>query len=539
MIKLQYVLPRKEGLKLKNNNRKGSFLESAFILTISTAFVKLAGLLFTIPISNMLGGEGMGYFYAAYDIYNMLAVLASAGLPVAVSRMISETLVAGNTDEAERIYKVSTRIFTIIGAVIAFAMFFGADVFAAIIKSPNSGMSIRVLAVTAFCAFVMSSLRGYFQGHSIMTYTAVSQVIEALSKLILGCALAYVLLRTELAYVGGSAGAIMGVSVGAVLSVTYLLVSKRRFSKSEKPSGMPVRGDKAIIKELFRIAIPVSLGASVMSLVNLIDTTVIMRVLQDGLGYTYERANWLYGVFGNAKKIFNFPSAFIIPFTVSILPVLTAAYTAKDKDGVAKNLTNCFKYAMLLALPAGIGITILAEPIMHIIYFRTPDEANAGAPILAVFGIAVILYAVVTISGAILQSFGQVGKPLISLCVGGAIKCVLNAFLVGIASVNILGAPIATCVCYAVMTVMNLCFLKKYMTGCRAIVTNTLKIAGASVVMGVFAYLVCSPLSAMLSVRKGGLIAIILAAAVYAVLVVLFKIITVKEIKSVFRKGKK
>lgn len=141
-------------------------------------------------------------------------------------------------------------------------MFFGADVFAAIIKSPNSGMSIRVLAVTAFCAFVMSSLRGYFQGHSIMTYTAVSQVIEALSKLILGCALAYVLLRTELAYVGGSAGAIMGVSVGAVLSVTYLLISKRRFSKSEKPSGMPVRGDKAIIKELFRIAIPVSLGAS-------------------------------------------------------------------------------------------------------------------------------------------------------------------------------------------------------------------------------------------------------------------------------------
>lgn len=109
-------------MKLKNNNRKGSFLESAFILTISTAFVKLAGLLFTIPISNMLGGEGMGYFYAAYDIYNMLAVLASAGLPVAVSRMISETLVAGNTDEAERIYKVSTRIFTIIGAVIAFAM---------------------------------------------------------------------------------------------------------------------------------------------------------------------------------------------------------------------------------------------------------------------------------------------------------------------------------------------------------------------------------------------------------------------------------
>lgn len=485
----------------------------------------------------MLGGEGMGYFYAAYDIYNMLAVLASAGLPVAVSRMISETLVSGNTDEAERIYKVSLKIFTIIGAVIAAVMFFGADLFAAIIKSPNSGLSIRVLSLTAFCSFVMSALRGYFQGHSIMIHTAVSQVIEAFAKLVLGCALAYVLLKTELEYVGGSAGAIMGVSVGAVFAVAYLLISKKRFNKSVSLAGMPVRGDGAIIKELFRIAIPVSLGASVMSLVNLIDTTVIMRVLQDGLGYTYERANWLYGVFGNAKKIFNFPSAFIVPFSVSILPILTAAYTAKDKDGVAKNMTNCFRYAMMLALPAGIGITILAEPIMNIIYFNTPEEANAGAPLLAVYGIAVILYAIVAISNAILQSFGQVNKPLISLCVGGVIKCGLNALLVGFESVNIMGAPIATCACYVVMIAMNLVFMRKYLAGCGAIITNTLKILAASVIMGAAAYFIYSPLSSALGVRMGGLVAIVLAACLYAVLVVVFGIFTVKEVKSLLGRG--
>ena len=149
--------------------------------------MKLAGLLFTIPIANMLGGDGMGYFYAAYDIYNMLAVLASAGLPVAVSRMVSETLVSGNTAEADRIYTISVRIFTILGAVIAAVMFFGADGLAAVIKNPNAGMSIRALSITSFCAFVMSALRGYFQGHSIMKYTAVSQVIEAFAKLFFGC----------------------------------------------------------------------------------------------------------------------------------------------------------------------------------------------------------------------------------------------------------------------------------------------------------------------------------------------------------------
>ncbi len=483
----------------------------------------------------MLGGDGMGYFYAAYDIYNMLAVLASAGLPVAVSRMISETLVLGNTDEAERIYKVSLKIFTEIGAVIAAVMFFGADILASLIKNPNAELSIRVLAVTAFCAFVMSSLRGYFQGHSIMIHTALSQVIEAFAKLFLGCVLAFVLMKTELEYIGGSAGAIMGVSLGAVLAVVYLLAAKKRHNKTTVPSGMPVRDDKAIIKELFRIAIPVSLGASVMSLVNLIDTTVIMRVLQDGLGYTYERANWLYGVFGNAKKIFNFPSAFIVPFSVSILPILTAAFTAKDKDGVVKNMTNCFKYSLMLALPAGVGILTLARPIMNIIYFNTPEEADAGSPLLAVFGIAVILYAVVSITGAILQSFGRVNKPLISLTVGGIIKCALNAVLVGFDDINIMGAPIATCVCYVVMIVMNLIFMREYLSGCSAIIVNTAKTILAAAVMGVVTYFTYTLASPVLGLKLAGLSAIAVAVAVYAVLVLILKIMSVKELKSMIK----
>ncbi len=527
----------KKVLFLKNQNTKGSFLQGAFVLTISTAFVKLAGLLFTVPVANILGGEGMGYFYTAYDIYNMLAVLASAGLPVAVSRMVSETLVHGNTDEAERIYTVSVRIFTLIGALIAAFMFFGADLLAALLKNPNAGLSIRVLAVTAFCAFVMSALRGYFQGHSIMSRTAVSQVIEAFAKLILGVVLATVLIKTELSFIGGSAGAIAGVSVGAVLAVIYLLISKKRHDRGICPAGMPVRSDKAILKELFRIAIPVSLGASVMSLVNLIDTAVIMRVLQDTLSYSYEDANWLYGVFGNAKKIFNFPSAFIVPFSVSILPVLTAALTAGNKEGVQKNMTACFKYAMMLALPAGVGISVLASPIMHIIYFNTPEEAAAGAPILAVFGLAVILYAVVSISGAILQSFGLVNRPLISLCVGGAIKCLLNAVLVGVEDINILGAPIATCVCYVVMIGMNLYFLRKYLSGCGAIVKNTLKTLLAALLMGGAAYLLYQPLSVALGVKMGGLLSILGAACVYAVLILVFKIVTVAELKSMLKKG--
>lgn len=174
---------------------------------------------------------------------------------------------------------------------------------------------------------------------------------------------------------------------------------------------------------------------------------------------------------------------------------------------------------------------------MHIIYSRTPEEADAGAPLLAVFGIAVILYAVVSISGSVLQSFGQVNKPLISLCVGGVIKCGLNAFLVGFEDINIMGAPIATCVCYVVMIAMNITFLKEYLVGCGAIFKNTAKIAVASLIMGVFAYIIYSPISGMLGVKMGGLVAIVLAALLYAVLVMLFKIVTINEIKSVIKRG--
>ena len=531
---------------LNNSTRKGSFLEGAFILTISTAFVKLAGLFFTFPIAGILKDGGMGVFYSAYDIYNMFAVLASAGLPVAVSRMISETLVSGNHREAERIYQVAVRLFTAIGALIAGFMFVFGDWLAARIGNPDAGLSIRVLAVTAFCAFVMSALRGYFQGHSVMIYTAVSQVIEAVVKLVLGIVLALIVVRAGAGDAKSSAAAITGVSVGAVLAVIFLLIGKKRFDRNTVLPDLPVRSDKAIIRELFRIAIPVSLGSSVMSVVNVIDNFIIMHLLQEGikigpftlsgLDFGYEAAKGLNGVFGNAKKIFNFPSAFIVPFTVSILPVLTAAWTARDREGVKKNLTNCFKYSLMLALPAGVGMFILAAPIFSILYPK--GNAQEGVPMLATFGIAVILYAVVSVTGAILQAFGRVNLPLVSLTVGGVIKCVLTTVLVSIPALNIKGAPIATCVCYVVMIAMNLLFLAQFMRGCaKPILLNVAKTGAAAVLMGGAAYLLAIPLESALGLRLGGLAAIALAGAVYVALIFVFRVVTLDELKTIRRRG--
>ena len=535
---------------------KKSFLQSALVLTIATFFVKIAGLVFTVAIQQYaLRDTGMAVFYGAYDIYNLFAVLASAGLPVAVSRMISETLVRENHDEAQKIYKVSIRLFIYIGAALAAIMLIFGDGLAALLNNPDSGLSIRVLSVTAFCAFMMSALRGYFQGHSYMRPTAVSQVIEAFVKLGLGMSLAVIIMKAGGTDKTGSAGALIGVSVGAVLAVVYLLFKKRKFDKEIVLTGMETRSTKAIVKELFRIAIPVSLGASVMSVVNVIDNYLIMNILQEGapvfaariggFGLSYESAKELFGIFGNAKKIFNLPSAFIVPFTVSILPALTAAYVSKNRKDVVGNLTSCFKYSMMLALPAGIGMIILAKPIYNLLY-RT-ENTDLGAVMLAIFGLAVILYAVVSITGSILQAFGKVNMPLVSLVVGGIVKCILTAVLVSTPSIGIIGAPIATCICYVVMIFMNFFFLRKFMKGSvKRILVNFIKTLVATVLMGGAAYLVYTLLSSRIDIFASRTIQLVttiafigVAVVVYVAAIFLFKVVTPGELKETLGRRKK
>ena len=265
-----------------NKTSRGSFLEGAFILTVATAFVKLAGLLFKFPVAWILGDSGMGVYYHAYEIYNFLAVLASMGLPVAVSRVVSETLVSDNYAEAEKIYKVSIRLFAVIGIVVAAVMAIFGDQLAFLLEGNSyAGNSIRVLSVTAFCAFIMSAQRGYFQGYSTMMPTAVSQVIEAVVKLGLGISLALVAVSANAGDSLSAAAAISGVSVGAICAVIFLFVWKKKSERKNIPCDMPVRSSKRIIWELFRIAVPVSLGQSVISLVALIDNFIIMHSISN------------------------------------------------------------------------------------------------------------------------------------------------------------------------------------------------------------------------------------------------------------------
>lgn len=519
-------------MKEVKQTQTNKFLSGATVLLISTAIVKIIGFLFTVPLVNILGGDGMGYFYSAYSIYDMLAVIASAGLPVAVSRMVSEALQKGNPDYAEKIHRISLFIFTLIGIVVSAVMFFGAEMFADFIKNPNSALSIKALSITALCAFILSSYRGYFQGYSDMIPTAVSQVIEALSKLVIGYTLAYVIMKTTSSYTNGSAGAIVGVSVGSVLAVLFLSAVKlKKYNNKYDLSGMK-NDSGVIIKELFHIAIPISLGALILGVIGLIDTTMIMRQLQNSAGFTEAEANWMYGVFGMTRKLFNLPPALILSFTISIIPSLTAAITRKDTESQKTNITDAIKYTLMIAFPAGIAFLMLSEPIMNIIYHNVPDEAAAGTPILSVLGIAMIFNSLVLITNAILQSYKKVNFPVLSGAVGGLIKVFVNMILVGNRSINIMGAPIASFICYAVMFIMNAIYLKKQLSFKLNIWKTVFLILTASLVMGGFSLLIYNIMIPFAGIVISGIICIGVGVCVYAVLIIAFKIITLSEISA-------
>ena len=523
---------------MKPINEANRFIHGAFVLTVTTAIVKIIGFLFTVFLGNLLSADGMGYFYTSYDIYNMLTVLATAGLPVAVSRMISEAKQQKKAADISRIFKVALMAFSSVGIIISLVMFFGADQWTAFITNPNASPAIKALAITSFLAFVMSAMRGYFQGHSDMVPTAVSQVIESLSKLVIGCTLAYYIMRSTDSYAMGAAGAILGVSIGAVLAVIILTFYKRRYNKLYYGdiTDSPTRTDKDILVDLVKLSIPISLGASVMSIVNFFDMTLIMRVLQDVLNYTYEEANWLFGVYGNAKKIFNLPAAFIIPFSVSILPALTSAITRGDKDQIRTNIVSAFKFPMMISFPAGVGLMALAYPILSIIYFTKPDEVTAGAPLLAVLGLAVILNSVVTITNAILQSYKKVNFSMIAMIVGAVVKLVFNWGLIQIPSMNIMGAPIATCACYAVIAAMNILYLRKLIPPKSNVVKNLAAITAAAVIMGLSAFGLYNLTSQFINAKIACMLTIMVAFAIYLVFIFLFKVITKAELKSMLKR---
>mgnify|MGYP000125615907 CR=1 FL=1 len=435
--------------------KKQSFLGGAAILTAAVVIVKLIGAAYKIPLSNILGSAGQTYFDTAYQIYNFLLTFSTAGLPLAISRMTSQAHAQGLENEKRKIFRTSIWLFFGLGLVCSVLMFFRADALARFLNNSLASTAVQALAPAVFCVCLLACMRGYTQGQGNMTPTAVSQMTESAGKLAIGLGLCLVLLHRGADSSLCAAGAIAGVTAGSLLSLAvlavYLLRRCRPVIASDTPPARP-----AVLRELLTAGIPITLGAAGMSLITLLDQALVMSTLQNTLGYTEAAATALYGEYTFGMTLFALPPSFIYPVTVSLVPDIAAALARGDRAAAGRSTAAALKLTTLIALPAGAGLSVLAGPILHLLYPAVPATAEAAAYHLTILGIACIFVCLMVATNGALQAYGKEYIPVVTLLCGGVLKIVTNYLMVGDPATNVRGAPVSTLYCYALIVVLNL-----------------------------------------------------------------------------------
>ena len=448
---------------------KNLFFSGVLVLTVSNILIKVLGLLLKIPLTNMIGEEGMGYFNLAYSVYKWFYMVSTAGLPVAVSIMVSESRLRNRRLEVRQIYKVTMILFVIVGIIGSCAMFFGAGLFAKAQDVPKGRYCIMAIAPTLFFICISSAIRGYFQGFQNMVPTAISQIIEAAGKLTLGLLFGYYALHVAnngegypIEYV--AAFTIAGLTVGVLFGMVFLLVSKfifRPIFNSAVEEDFEVRSTKTIAKILVITAIPITISSSVMSLTDLFDSMIVIRQLKS-IGFSDKVATELYGNYTSlAVPMFNMPPALIYPISYSIVPLLSGEIAAHGQTRVRQIINSAMKIALVIALPCALGMSVLSKPILSLL-FHDEGMVDRGAPLLSILALAVIFIGIIAISNAVLQAHKLERKPIISMIAGSVVKLVTSWILVGTEGVGIYGTPISSVLCYLTIALVNLYFILRY-----------------------------------------------------------------------------
>lgn len=524
----------KSGKAVKTSTKL--FFSGVVVLTVANLLVKVIGLLFKIPMNSVVGDEGMGYYTSAYTIYTFFYMISTAGLPSAVSIMISKARSEGKLDQIKRIFRITVGLFFIVGLIGMVAMFAGAHSFANMLKAGPTYICIMAIAPTLFFICISSALRGYFQGFQQMVPTAISELIEAICKLALGIIFAiYALDRGYQIHVV-AAYAAAGLTIGAGLGMVYLCITKLLFKESAyteefiSESGVSHDVDPTgrILKNLIAIALPITISASVMSLTNMIDMVIVQRLLQEN-GMTQEMATTVYGNYTTlAVPMFNLPPVLIYPISAALLPLLTVARKSGDSQRSRTIMESALRVTVLIGVPCAFGMSALAKPILNLFY-RVSESIDMAAPLLRILAPSTLFVCILSITNVILQACDQVRKPVISMLSGAVVKLVSNYFL--IQHIGMKGTPISTFLCYLTVTCLNFIFVAKYAN----IVPNIRRvflrpfacgIACAATALGAYTLY-----ESFISPKIATIAAIGTAGIIYVLLIFLLKAVTADDVR--------
>ena len=439
---------------------KQNFLKGAAILAAASIFVKIVGAIYKIPLFNVLNDDAArGTFQVTYNVYTLILTISTAGIPAALSRLVSTAQAGGKTSLVKRYFSVAMPAFLLVGIAAMAVMLVFADAFAGLMNDSMAAPGIRVLAPAVLFVCIISVYRGYAQGFENMIPTAMSQVVEVVCKAAFGVAAAIWLKNMGYALHLVSAGAITGVTVGLGLSVPLLVWYKRRLDRNLTAAvdAAPATGWPGVLGTIMKVSIPITLSASFMSIMTVIDTSVVLGRLQSGLQMlTEQAARAEFGIYTLGLTVYNLPPAIVVPVSVSIIPAIAAAVAKGRKDEAGGIMQSSVKLVNLLAMPAGAGIMVLSSPILAALY---DDHRQITSTVLLILGAASFFVCLQYVTTAILQANGHERVALLTIPVGAALKIILGYILVGNPAIGIIGTPIGTLMCFLVISALNLTFI--------------------------------------------------------------------------------
>ena len=502
--------------------KKQNFLQGTALLAMATAIVKVIGALYKIPLNAIIGEQGFGYFNTAYEIYNVLLMISTAGLPVAMSRMISQASSLGHYNQVRRIYATARGIFLGLGIVGTLLMTVFCRQLAVFQNQPDAWAAIGCLGPCVLLICIMSTFRGFFQGQSNMLPTSVSQVLEAVVKLIVGMVAALAIMKLTNSIPLAAGGAILGVTASCLVSSFYLFGCFRKSYKFLPVTDEPVTGYKDTAKGLLIIAIPITLGSAGLQLLTMLETKIYMGQLLSH-GWTQSEADTMRGIYGMTQTIFNMPCAFITPITISIIPAITGQITLKNFAEARSTEESAARITGLISMPCAFGLAILAEPVTALLGGYTGDNLALAGTLMAILGACIAFNAIVLVTTAIMQAHGHVNRPVINMLIGGVLKLAAIYILTGNKSIGIVGTPIGTLICYVAIAALNLFSIRSLLQDPPAIVKNLLRSFLSAVLMGVFV------LAALIGLKTLGISSrLILCGAPIAVGVLVYLIAAIK-----------
>jgi stage V sporulation protein B len=518
--------------KIEKEN-KTSFMENVLMLMIAQIVIKILGFIYKIVIINVkgFGDVGNGYYNAGYQIYALLLTLSSVGVPSAVAKLVSERKAIGDIKGADKIFKISLKLFTSIGAILSILLFLLAPVIAdKVLNVPDVKYTIMVLAPAIAFVAVSSVIRGYFAGLGTMKATVFSQTIEQFFNCVLTITFVYSLIGKSSAIM--AAGGNLSTTLAVIIAFYYLWIFYKRRKKSialeckKQTVEIENKTTKQLIKIILMISIPLTIG-SLMSVINsTIDTITISNGIQKayegiiiGKAALEQKAMEMAGVLAKIETIIHLPLAINAAFAIALVPAISSAIAKKDYSQAKKRLSFSFFATMLIIMPCAFGLTALAGPILKMIY----PLASEGALILQLTTITMIIVALNYVINGALYGMGRTYVPVVGLVIGGIVKLILNIILISNPNINIYGATISSIVCQAIVLIICTVIMQKHIKFKVNTKNHIIKPVVLSIIMGICVYFIYELSHKIFSNTISTLIGMFSGVLIYAVLIIFTK----------------